>query len=123
MSRPPTIEEPGPVLWRRLAMLLIAFLGLPFSVSMLLAYALPDLTGWLFFGGIAMLFVAWFAGGGAASHVRPRNYVINARFTSTENTYRFGAMLHSAGLMIVVACTGIGMMIGAGVGYQLSLTV
>jgi hypothetical protein len=113
----------GPVRWRRLALVIIAFFALPLALAMLLTYILPEVTGWIFFSGVAILFVAWFAGGGAASRARPRNYIVDARFTSTENSYRFGAMLHHAGLMILLACTGVGVMAGAGLGYQLSVTI
>jgi hypothetical protein len=110
-------------LWRSLALLLVAFFALPFTIAMLLSYALPDLVGWLVLAGIVTLFIAWIVGGGAASHSRPRNYVVNARFTSTEQRYRIEAMTGSLPTMLAFGCLGVALMAGAAAGYELSATI
>ena len=115
--------EQGGILWHRLAILLVSFFALPMAVTMTLAYAFPELTGWLVFGGIALMIVGWIAGGGAASNSRPRNYVVNARFTNTEQRYRIDAITGGASLMLALACVGIAMMVGGALGYQLSVTI
>ncbi len=117
------VDPEPPILWHRVAVFAVATIALPFSITMLVCYVLPEVTGWVVIASILVLIVGWGAGGAAASDSRPRSWVIAPRLTITEQRYRFETLVGGWGIMLIMATIGFSALVGAAVGWTLSTTM